>query len=142
MTTPQFIDLELGMMKFWDSDCDSDWGLFVVLDEEEKQVSYRKMLKNIIQIETIEEGECEYEAEYNYGKKIDYYTSSNFKTGLDTDLVDKEAGMVKDKVGEDKVGEDDEDEANFIVKKKIQFFITYALTTSFSIALIILTFTI
>ena len=56
-------DLELGLIKLKNCDnyvdCDDDWGLFVILDDEEEniQVSYIKMLlKNIIKLDTIEEG--------------------------------------------------------------------------------------
>lgn len=121
----------------------SDWGLFIILDEEEnKEMSYRKMRKNIIQIETIEEGECEYETGDIYGEKFEYY-----KTDMERDAnmtTDRE--FVKDYDNDedhDNDHEKDKDDAtNDMIKKKFQFLITYALTTSFSIALIILTFSI
>ena len=110
-------------------DCEDDWGLFVVLDEEEKkQVNYKKMLlKNIIQIETIEEGECEYELEETYGNKFEYY-----RNAADRDI--------EDRIGDQVVG--DRDDYKNIVKEKIQFLLTYMFTASVSLALIILTLTI
>ena len=122
-------------------DCEDDWGLFVVLDEEEKkQVSYRKMLlKNIIQIETIEEGECEYELEETYGNKIEYYRNAR---GFGV-VEDRDRDVVGDRdVGDRDVGDGDGDDYKNIVKEKIQFLLTYMFTASVSIALIILTLTI
>ena len=122
-------------------DCENDWGLFVVLDEEEKkQVNYKKMLlKNIIQIETIEEGECEHELEETYGKKFEYYRNADgFGVG-DRDIEDRLGDRVEDRL-EDRVG--DGDDYKNIVKEKIQFLLTYMFTASVSMALIILTFTI
>ena len=143
-----FNDLELGLgLKNCDNyDCneDEDWGLFVILDQEEKQVSYRQIRKNIIQIETIEE--CEYETEETYGNKHEYYIN----TAINIYEKDQNDGFGdRNKAGngynydheQDQEDQDQEDYKN-IVKEKIQFLITYALTTSFSIALIILTFTI
>ena len=131
-------------------DCENDWGLFVVLDEEEKkQVNYKKMLlKNIIQIETIEEGECEHELEETYGKKFEYYRNADgFGVGDrigdrdigDRDIEDRLGDRVEDRL-EDRVG--DGDDYKNIVKEKIQFLLTYMFTASVSMALIILTFTI
>ena len=114
-------------------DCEDDWGLFVVLDEEEKkQVNYKKMLlKNIIQIETIEEGECEYELEETYGNKFEYY-----RNAADRIVEDRDG----DRDVEDRDG--DGDDYTNIVKEKIEFLLTYMFTASVSIALIILTFTV
>ena len=119
-------------------DCEDDWGLFVVLDEEEKkQVNYKKMLlKNIIQIETIEEGECEYELEETYGNKFEYY-----RNAADRDIGDRDR-VVGDR--DQDVGDRDGDGDDYknIVKEKIQFLLTYMFTASVSLALIILTLTI
>lgn len=121
-------------------DCENDWGLFVVLDEEEKkQVNYRKMLlKNIIQIETIEEGECEHELEETYGKKFEYYY---YRNAADRDVgdPDQDVGDRDQDIG-DWIG--DRDDYTNIVKEKIEFLLTYMFTASVSIALIILTLTI
>ena len=118
-------------------DCENDWGLFVVLDEEEKkQVNYKKMLlKNIIQIETIEEGECEYELEETYGNKFEYYRNAR---GFGV-VGDRDRDIVGDRDGN---GDGDGDDYTNIVKEKIQFLLTYMFTASVSIALIILTLTI
>ena len=144
-------------------DCEDDWGLFVVLDEEEKkQVNYKKMLlKNIIQIETIEEGECEYELEETYGNKFEYY-----RNAADRDIEDRIGDQVvgdrdqvvgdrdrdqvvgdRDRVVGDRDGDvedrdGDGDDYKNIVKEKIQFLLTYMFTASVSLALIILTLTI
>jgi hypothetical protein len=126
-------------------DCEDDWGLFVVLDEEEKkQVNYKKMLlKNIIQIETIEEGECEYELEETYGNKFEYYRNAADRDIGDRDRVvgdrDQDVGDRDQDVG-DRDG--DGDDYKNIVKEKIQFLLTYMFTASVSLALIILTLTI
>ena len=85
-------------------------------------------MKNIIQIETIQEGECEYESEETYGNKIEYYKINHEND--DNNEMDDNKEM------------DDGDTASDVIKKKIQYLITYALTTTFSIALIILTFSI
>ena len=115
-------------------DCENDWGLFVVLDEEEKkQVNYKKMLlKNIIQIETIEEGDCEYDLEEACGNKMEYYRNTAGFGDRDRD---------RDRV-EDRDRDQDVEDYKNIVKDKIQFLLTYMFTASVSMALIILTFTV
>lgn len=118
-------------------DCENDWGLFVVLDEEEKkQVNYKKMLlKNIIQIETIEEGDCEYYLEEAGGNKMEYYRNTAGFGDRDQD---------RDQDVEDRDQDQDQDVEDYknIVKDKIQFLLTYMFTASVSMALIILTFTV
>ena len=132
-------------------DCEDDWGLFVVLDEEEKkQVNYKKMLlKNIIQIETIEEGECEYELEETYGNKFEYYRNAADRIVGDRigvqDVGDRDRDVgdrIGDGDGDVEDGDGDGDDYKNIVKEKIQFLLTYMFTASVSIALIILTLTI
>ena len=116
-------------------DCENDWGLFVVLDEEEKkQVNYKKMLlKNIIQIETIEEGDCEYDLEEACGNKMEYYRNTAGFGDRDQD---------RDQYVEDRDQDQDVEDYKNIVKDKIQFLLTYMFTASVSMALIILTFTV
>jgi hypothetical protein len=142
--------MTLGLMKLNYCECDNDWGLFVVLDEEEeKQVSYRKMLlKNVIQMETIEEGECEeyYDVEKAYGNKIEYYRNSAITLSengryRDQNEETKEQEQEKNQDQDQEKDQDQEDYKN-LVKEKIHFLITYMFTASFSMALIILTFTI
>lgn len=136
--TKEFIDVELGMGFGLD---DSDWGLFIILDEEEKQLSYTKMMKNIIQIETIQE--CEYENEESYGEKIEYYNPDMKRNDMKRNDVDTDAETKQEFIKEFDDDDDEKNDAdNTLVKLKIQSFITYALTTSFSIVLIVLTFTI
>ena len=124
----------------------NDWGLFIILDEEEnKQMSYRKLRKNILQIETIEEGDYEYETDDTYGGKIEYY---KMDAGPEYDDQDRKHDDDQDRKhddDQDRKHDDDQDkheatDTDDIIKKKIQFLITYVLTTSFSIALIMLTF--
>jgi hypothetical protein len=108
----------------------NDWGLFIILDEEEnKQMSYRKLRKNILQIETIEEGDYESETDDTYGGKIEYY-----KMDIEREYDEYDRKHDDDQDNHEAADMDD------IIKKKIQFLITYVLTTSFSIALIMLTF--
>jgi len=122
-------------------DCENDWGLFVVLDEEEKkQVNYKKMLlKNIIQIETIEEGDCEYDLEEACGNKMEYYRNTAGFGDRDQDVEDRDRD--RDRV-EDRDRDQDVEDYKNIVKDKIQFLLTYMFTASVSMALIILTFTV
>ena len=138
--TTEFIDMEMGMGFGLD---DSDWGLFIILDEEEKK---QTRMKHILQIETIQECEDEYEAEETFGEKSEYYKTD---IGIDNerhreqDIVkycyeDNDNDNDKDKDYANDTNEDNE--TNAIIKFKIKFLITYALTTSFSITLIILTF--
>jgi hypothetical protein len=125
--TTEFIDIEMGLGFGLD---DSDWGLFIILDEEEKK---QTRMKYILQIETIEEGE--YETEETYGEKIEYY-NPNLRIEREQEEDYKEKDKEKDKDYTDDEDKDDEDS----IKIKIKFAITYVLTTSFSIVLIILTF--
>ena len=138
--TTEFIDMEMGRGFGLD---DSDWGLFIILDEEEKK---QTRTKHILQIETIQECEDEYEAEETFGEKSEYYKTD---IGIDNDMhreqdivkycyEDKDKDKDKDKDNANDTNEDNE--TNDIIKFKIKFLITYALTTSFSITLIILTF--
>ena len=124
-------------------DCEDDWGLFVVLDEEEKHVNYMKtLLKNIIQIETIEEGECEYDLEEACGNKMEYYRNSA-GVGAGVGVVEDRNRVVEDRDHvEDQDQDQDGDDYKNIVKDKIQFLLTYMFTASVSMALIILTFTV
>ena len=132
--TTEFIDIEMGLGFELD---DSDWGLFIILDEEEKK---QTRMKYILQIETIEEeGTGEYETEETYGEKIEYYKPNlriEREQEEDYKEKDKEKDNEKDKDYTDDEDKDDED----TIKFKIKFAITYVLTTSFSIVLIILTF--
>ena len=125
------------MMKLNNGDLENDWGLFVVLDEEEnKQVNYKKMLlKNIIKIETIEEGECEeeYDPEESYGNKFEYYRNN---------LGGNRYREEEYQHGEQEDHDEEQEDYKNIVKEKIQFLLTYMFTASVSMALIILTFTI
>ena len=148
--------LELIKLKICDKevvceiDCEDDWGLFVVLDDEEekKQVNYKKMLlKNIIQIETIEEGECEYDLEEACGNKMEYYRNAA-GVGVEDRVVghrDRDRDRDRDQDQDrDRYQDQDQDGDDYknIVKEKIQFLLTYMFTASVSMALIILTFTI
>jgi hypothetical protein len=155
-------DLESGLMKLKNCDNygDCDWGLFVILDDEEEeniQVNYMKMLlKRITQIDTIEEGECEYDTEETYGNKIEYYKHGDKNTTINLsekkqDGLGNEYNMKEDEDEDEDKNEyntkDDEDENEDedyknLVKDKIQFLITYMFTASVSMVLIILTFTI
>jgi hypothetical protein len=131
--TTEFIDMELGLGFGLGLD-DSDWGLFIILDEEEKK---QTRMKYILQIETIEEeGTGEYETEETYGNKIEYYKPDSMNETEQELVKDCYCYADKDKDYTEDKTEDDEDPIKF----KIKFAITYALTTSFSIALIILTF--
>ena len=140
----EFIDMEMGRGFGLD---DSDWGLFIILDEEEKK---QTRMKHILQIETIQECEDEYDSEETFGEKSEYYKTD---IGIDNDRhikqdivkycyedndKDKDYANDKDKDYANDTNEDNE--TNDIIKFKIKFLITYALTTSFSITLIILTF--
>jgi hypothetical protein len=141
--TTEFIDVELGLGFGLD---DSDWGLFIILDEEEKK---QTRMKYILQIETIEEeGTGEYETEETYGNKIEYYKSDLRIEREQEDYKEKDKEKDKDYKEKDKdykekdkdyTDDEDKDDEDTI-KFKIKFAITYVLTTSFSIALIILTF--
>ena len=148
----EFIDLELGVSR------EEDWGLFIILDEEENRLSHRRtLLKNIVRISTIYEDEAEDEAEAEededmdpdpefsngayaneatctdrvYGK-MDYYNTANWRP---TTTIQQDGDSECDNENENECEGD-------IIQLKMQFLVTYVLTTSFSIALIILTFTI
>jgi len=146
----KFIDLELGMPQ--EEDSDSDWGLFIILDEEDNMsFTHRKLLKNILRIATIYEDEDTdefsngiYEANEDnkqrpiYGK-MNYYNNTNWKP----DAAAAAAAAAAENATTTQTQEDNEvDEFSDHVQSKMRFLITYAVTTSVSIALIILTFTI
>ena len=151
-------DLESGLMKLKNCDNygDCDWGLFVILDDEEEentQVNYMKMLlKRITQIDTIEEGECEYDTEETYGNKIEYYKHGDKNTtinlsekkqnGLGNEYNTKEDEDKNEYNTKDDEDENEDEDYKNLVKDKIQFLITYMFTASVSMVLIILTFTI
>lgn len=138
----EFIDLELGLYR----ECECDWGLFIILDEDEniptrqltRHQARQDMLKYITQIETIQEGNeyDEYEFEETYGngngKKMEYYTRPTPHT--------KDATIEEVMEPDQDQDEEDTNDAKNLIKIKMNFLITYALTTSFSIVLIILTF--
>ena len=139
----EFIDFELGMAQ----EEESEWGLFIILDEEDTMVTHRRqtLLKNIVRIATIyEDANEDPEPEFSNGAyaneatcpdsiygKMDYYNTANWipETTNQQDC--------------DSDGDQDQDQDyDETIQSKMQFLVTYALTTSFSIALIILTFTI
>jgi len=143
----EFIDLELGMAR----EEDSDWGLFIILDEEDTMVTHRRLLKNILRISTIYEDadeDLESEPEFSNGTyaneatcpdsiygKMDYYNTANW--------IPETTNQQDDYCNGDNDGDNNGDNDGYeIIQSKMQFLVTYALTTSFSIALIILTFTI
>lgn len=133
--TTEFIDMELGLGFGLD---DSDWGLFIILDEEEKK---QTRMKYILQIETIEEeGTGEYETEETYGEKIEYYKPDSMNETEQELVKDCSCYDEQDNTQDKDYTENEDNDDENTIKFKIKFAITYVLTTSFSIALIILTF--
>ena len=143
----------------WENDC--DWGLFIILDEEDNKQEVVKQNK-MWQIETIEEGDCEtddcddfYNGDYKYNGDYtgdyngDYYKSQYYKNDRNVVHIHEKEKVDANGKQDQEVQEvqevqeqEDSDYDAHILKQKMQFLITYALTTSFSIALIVLTFSI
>lgn len=150
LSSTEFINLEEGLYRSqprtYEPD-DSDWGLFIILDMEEENIQVikhkKQRQKHIIPLlDTIQEDDDDYIYDTNIYNKMEYYKTTSPATTTNNNEPTMNQEEQEKKEDEEAVKKEDEEEENNIIKNKIQFFITYALTTSFSVVLIFLTFAI